>query len=165
MKTIRAIDLSLERFIRYGRFANMLSPGSTKIGDIPSEFFRDVLSMKLGSATVASLSTCRVSPRPPVIDVLEYHNHCGEAMIPLDGDVLVQVAPATPDSKIPYDDIEVFIVPKGTIVVFEYGVWHHAPFACEKTSVSILSILPERTYANDAVVISIPEEKRIAIEI
>ena len=50
------------------------------------------------------------------IDTYEYHNTCAEAMLPLDGDAYIHVAPAGPADHVPYDEVEVFRVPKGTMV-------------------------------------------------
>ena len=47
------------------------------------------------------------------IDTYEYHNTCAEAMLPLDGDAYIHVAPAGPADHVPYDEVEVFRVPKG----------------------------------------------------
>ena len=85
--------------------------------------------------------------------------------MPLDGDILMHVAPAVPDDQPPVDQIEVFHVPKGTMVVINPGVWHQAafPFNCE--SVNILCILPERTYAIDCHLRDLPEGKLVEIEL
>lgn len=42
------------------------------------------------------------------IDTYEYHNTCAEAMLPLDGDAYIHVAPAGPADHVPYDEVEVF---------------------------------------------------------
>ena len=163
MRTVSIQELTLERFHIYGSFANMLNPKSPKIGTPPIEFFRDMTLVNLGRHTQVSCSVCRVEPRPPVIDVSEFHNYCGEGMLPLDGDVLIHVAPATANSEIPLDQVEVFRVPQGTFVSIHPGVWHHAPFAVQNEAVNVLILLPERTYANDCVVYSIPEDQRMTI--
>lgn len=157
-------ELSLEAFAPYGTFANMINPDATKIGAEPIEFFRDMILLDLGAARCASFSICRVLPRPGAVDVTEYHSACGEVNLPLDGDVLIHVAPATPNGEVPLDRIEIFRVPKGTIVSLRPGVWHHAPFAVEAGAVNTLVVLPERTYANDCVVHEIPEQSRVAIK-
>ena len=163
MSTVSIQELTLERFQVYGSFANMLNPKSPKIGAPPIEFFRDMARVNLGRHTQVSCSICRVEPRPPVIDVSEFHSYCGEGMLPLDGDALIHVAPATASSEIPLDSVEVFRVPKGTLVAIHPGVWHHAPFAVQTEPVNVLILLPERTYANDCIVSPIPEDQRITI--
>ena len=153
--------LSLEAFAPYGTFANMINPSTVKIGKEPVEFFRDMVQQDLGGASIASFSVCRVLPRPAVIDVTEYHTANGEVNLPLDGDVLMHVGPATPNGIVPLKQIEVFRVPKGTIISLKPGVWHHAPFSVTDKPVNTLVVLPERAYANDCSVYEIPKKDRL----
>ena len=155
-------ELTLKDFQYYGSFANMLNPQTPKIGEKPIEFFRDMVLLELGTKTTASFSVCRVEKRPLVVDATEYHSHCGEIILPLDGDVLIHVGIATP-GKVNLDAIEIFRVPKGTVVSLRPGIWHHGPFAYNCDYVNTLIVLPERTYANDRVVYEIPEAERIEI--
>jgi len=164
MRKTRIQKLSYESFSRYGMFANMVNPQADKIGREPVEFFRDMVRLDLGTRTIASFSICRVTKRPAVVDVTEFHNHSGEAILPLDADILIHVAPATPAGKVPLDEIEVFHVPKGTLVSLYPGVWHHAPFAYNADVANVLIVLPERTYAIDCHVTEIPEKERVEIE-
>ena len=98
------------------------------------------------------------------IDTYEYHNTCAEAMLPLDGDAYIHVAPAGPADRIPYDAVEVFRVPKGTMVTLRPGVWHHGPFCVDTDSLQTLIILPERLYAYDCTVLTAPEADKLRIE-
>ena len=140
--------LSLDSFANYGTFRDMINPVTPAIGEKPVRFFRDMLQLELGMSTRASFSICNVEKRPLVVDTSEYHNYCGEGILPLDSDVLIHVAAATPD-ELDAETIEVFHVPMGTMVVLNIGVWHHAPFAYGADSAHVLIVLPERTYAKD----------------
>jgi ureidoglycolate lyase len=155
--------LSVEGFAKYGRYADMTAPSGPTIGEEPVVFYRDMAQCCLGTATAGSFSVCRVMKRPLVIDVSEYHDHCCETLLPLDGDILLHVAPACADKEFPADHAEIFLVPRGTLVVLRPGVWHHAPFAVGSDCVNCLVMLPERTYMNDCVVYPIPEERRIRV--
>jgi ureidoglycolate lyase len=75
----------------------------------------------------------------------------------------MHVAPAVPQKEFPFDQVEVFRVPRGTICCLRPGVWHHAPFALETDVVNCLIALPERTYMNDCTVFTFPEQERIKI--
>jgi len=164
MRTVKIEELSLEVFWPFGAYAHHLNPATEKLGARPVEFFRDMAQLDLGRATIASFSTCRVEKRKWVIDVTEYHTSSGEAILPLDNDVLIHVGPATPANSPALDKIRVFRVPRGTLVVLRPGVWHHAPFAVSDSPANVLIVLPERTYANDCVVVPLSEEERIRIE-
>ena len=153
--------LSTEDFGKYGTFANMLNPDAEKIGAEPIEFYRDMVRLDLGGRGIASFSICRVCKRAPVVDVTEFHNNCGEGILPLDADVLIHVGPATVPGEVPLDKIEIFHVPRGTLVSLNPGVWHHAPFAYNAEVANVLIVLPERTYAVDCHVTELGGADRI----
>jgi ureidoglycolate hydrolase len=164
MRKIGIRRLTTEAFARYGSFASILEPQGDKLGAPPVEFYRDMVQQSLGRATQVSYSACVVDARNPrIIDVAEYHDYCHETIICLDGDYLMHVAPACGKDEMPYDNIEVFLVPRGTVVNVRAGVWHAAgfPYKCDK--VHIMCALPERTYATDCHVLSFPEEHQIEV--
>jgi len=151
MMKVRPQDLTLERFRKYGEYANMTAPEGPHLGASPCSFYRDMCLLTLNQQQ-ASFSICQTSPRPPIITELEYHDHCGEGILPLDGDVFVQLAPATPHGKPDAPQVEVFRVPMGTMLSIRPGVWHGGPFVCGDETVNVLIVLPERTYANDCII-------------
>lgn len=166
MKKVSVKQLSADSFSIYGSYANLLNPDSKAfkfVGENVFEFYRDMVVSSLGPSNEAAFSTCRVFKRQQIIDTSEYHNFCGETIIPMDGDILMHVAPATGGDEVPVDMLEVFYIPKGTVVSIRPGVWHHAAFPAGCDSVNIVCILPERTYANDCHVVTIPEEQRIEV--
>ena len=163
-RKIKIESLGYEAFVPFGAYANLINPERDKLGDKPVEFFRDIAQLNTSSNNLLSYSTCRVEKRPYVIDVLEYHTKCAEGILPLDNDILVQVAPAThPDDEIPLNKLKVFYVPKGTVVIIKPGVWHWGPFTVNDNPANILINLPERTYANDCVVCNIDISAQIEI--
>lgn len=160
MAKLRIKEISLEAFRNYGTYGNMTAPTGPVFGAPPVEFYRDMVQLDLGGNTFASFSVCRVEKRPPVVDVSEYHSCCGEGILPLDGDVVMHVATATPNGT-PPAGIEIFRVPKGTFVALKPGVWHHGPFPVTNRPVNVLIVLPERAYANDCNVRDIPPAERV----
>lgn len=165
MRTTKVKELTLEAFLPYRTYSNLINPATEKIGAAPVEFFRDMIQQDLGISGTASYSTCRVEKREMVVDVTECHSSTAEGMMPIDNDVLIHVAPATPaDGSVPLDKVVVFRVPKGTMVVIRPGVWHHAPFTVNDSPANILIVLPERTYANECAVFPLEEKDRIRIE-
>ena len=163
MKKISLQKLTLDKFKIYGSFSNMINPKTPRLGPEPIEFYRDIELLNLGQTNTASFSVCRVTKRPFVIQKLEFHNNSEEGVLPLDGDVLIHVALATRNGEVPMDKIEVFLVPKGTLVTIRRGVWHHAPFAFDCDYVNVLIVLPERTYAKDCFVFLVPDNEKIEI--
>jgi len=168
MKEITCKKLKPESFARFGSFADMIrpeanTPASVTLCNPPIEFFRDMLQSGLGLDSVASFGVCRVGPRPQVIDASEYHDGACEALMPIDGDVVIAVAPAVAGSAFPGDAAGAYLVPKGTMVVLRPGVWHHGPFVVGTETVSCLVALPERLYARDCVEIKLSEAEKIKI--
>jgi len=165
MRTVKVEELSVEKFLLFGFYANHIDSSAEKLGAPPIEFFRDMVQLDLGSASIASFSTCRVEKRDFVIDASEYHSSLGEGLLPLDNDVLIHVGPATPvGSGVPLDKIRVFRVPKGTMIALRPGVWHHAPFTVNDEPANVLVVLPERAYANECEVVEFSAADRIRIE-
>jgi ureidoglycolate lyase len=166
MRTVKVERLTTDGFLAFGFYADILNAKSEKLGTPPIEFYRDQVQQDLGGATRVSFSNCRVEKRPLVIDVTEAHSVCGEGALPLDNDMLLHVAPASPPAAGPdLDKVRVFRVPAGTMVVLRPGVWHHAPFTPNQRPVNVLIALPERTYANDCHVVKLPKAQRIAIQL
>lgn len=149
----------MEGFAPFGSYAQMINPSATKFGAPPIEFFRDMVQLELGQGA-PSFSVCRVEPRPLLIDITEYHSHTGEGILPLDADVLLHFATATGNGVVP-EAFRVFRVPCGTFVAIRPGVWHHAPFALAERAANVLIVLPERTYANDCVVLRLEKPLEI----
>jgi len=164
MREVKVEQLTLEAYKPFGTYANLINPTDEKLGAAPVEFFRDQLQIEVDGNNSWSYSCCRVQKRENVIDILEFHTGCGEVVLPLDQDILLQVAPATAsENDIPLDKMRVFYVPKGTAITIKSGVWHWGPFATEDTPANILINLPERTYANDCVVKELAKEDHIKI--
>jgi ureidoglycolate lyase len=162
MKTIKIQKLAHETFEKYGIFKDMLHPEGEKVGNGPIEFFRDMVQVRSMQVNSASFSVCRVTKRELIVDVSEFHSFCSEGTLPLDGDIIIHVGPAAPGDEVPEDKIEAFLVPKGTFISLNPGVWHHAAFAYGADAVNVVIVLPERTYANDCKVVELKE--RIHIE-
>jgi len=165
MKKIKVQQLSVEKFHRYGTYAQMIGPKSDATGPKDAElvFFRDMVQQTLSDSP--SFSTLLVRPRPFVISVGEYHDFTCEVSMPLDNDALVWVAPAGATAEVPVDDIEVFFVPKGTLLCIRPGVWHHAAFTPDKRNLNVMIVLPERAYMTDCHVAEIPAKKQLEIKL
>ncbi|MCE5187895.1 MAG: ureidoglycolate lyase [Eubacteriales bacterium] len=163
MKKTGIRRLSKESFEKYGSYASILEPSGEAFGEEPVLFYRDMVQQSLGYATNASYSTCVVSQRPWVITNSEVHDFCHETILCLDGDYLMHVAPATSEKQIPADRIEVFLIPKGTLVNVKAGVWHQAGFPYQCDRVHILCVLPERTYQRDCYCFDLPKKDQIEV--
>lgn len=156
-------ELNVIEFSKYGNYTSVLNPDAVKFGSEPIEFYRDMIQLGLGQSTTVSFSLCRLLKREFIVEASEYHNYCGEMIIPVDGDILMHVGAASDSDKVPVEDIEIYRIPKGTVVCIRPGVWHQAAFAYNCDSVNILVALPERTYATDCHLIKLQPEEQIKI--
>lgn len=163
MKEIGIKKLTAQAFAPYGSFVNMLKPEGYYFGQESVMFYRDMIQQKLSVGAEVSFSVCALNDRDWVIEYIESHDHTSEAIMSLDGDYLMHVAPATASDEEAFDQIEVFHIPKGTMVVTRPGVWHHVGFPYKSDAIHILVSLPQRTYAIDCHVVVIPEEKQIKV--
>ena len=167
MSSLKIEELSPEAFRPFGAYVNMLDPDTEYLGEDPIRFYRDMAPMAIAHPrSLPTASICRVEKRPLVVDVSEYHTYTAEGNLPLDANCLIHVGPATPNGVCPLDKMRIFFVPKGTFVTINPGVWHHAPFVHDKhaKALNMLIVLPERTYANDCVVVEFGKKERIHIK-
>ena len=164
MRATKAKELTLENFERYGSFASMVEPRNLSVGPEIHAFFCDQLVYYMAPGLPVGLSTSHVRKRPVVVDRTEVHRNCGEVLLPLDGDIYIHVGPRSGLDEADFEKFEIFRVPQGTAVCLRPGTWHFAAFPCTAEAVSVLVMLPERTYANDCVVVDIPEEHQIRLE-
>ena len=158
MRTIKAKPITVENFAAYGSFFSILEPSGSCLGN----FYNDkVLLPVSGDMPVAFSPLVMDKPEKMIVSEVGYHNTTGEGILPLDDDVVMHVAPP---SKEPVPELtEAFIVPKGTIVKINTGVWHMGVLPIHQDQVHVLIVLPERIYKNDCTVVTYPEESQIEI--
>jgi ureidoglycolate hydrolase len=86
-----------------------------------------------------------LEPAEPRFDWAERHLATLEAIVPIDGDVIVYVAqagrPDEPGARPPLHEFRAFRLPRGTGVVLDRGVWHGAPLADGGPAKAIVLIL------------------------
>ena len=164
VKSIKIQKLGYENFNKYGTFHNMINPDTEILASGNVEFHRDITKVTLGMCTQPSFSVTHIKKRPMIVEKLEYHDRTGEAFMPLDGDIVIHLAPASKPADIPYNKLEAFLVPQGTLITINPGVWHQAPYAADQEEVNVLVVLPERTYANDCKLVILEEEKQLLLE-
>ncbi len=158
MRSIQAKKITAENFASYGMFTDILRPKGHSLGN----FYNDkVLLPVSGTMPIAFSSLVIDKQEKMIVKEAEYHNTTGEGILVLDDDVVMHVAPA---SKEPVPKLtEAFIVPKGTMVKINTGVWHMGVFPINEEKVHVLIVLPERIYKNDCTVVTYEEEDQMEI--
>ena len=162
MRTIKAVPITVENFRPYGSFSSMLNPvGNCFPGD--NTFYPDQVELNLTGGRPVTFSPLTVKkPERMIVSEAEYHNYTGEGVFVIDDDAIIHVAPPSNRVIVP-EKTEAFIVPKGTLVKLNTGVWHLAALPVHNELLHVMIILPERTYANDCIVCQYPEDRRVEI--
>jgi len=160
MRKIVARLITIEGFAPYGSYTNVLNPSGNHLGD----FYNDpVLLPVSGDMSIAFSPLVSRKPERIIVSEAEYHNTTGEGILLLDDDAVIHVAPPGKD---PVPELtEAFIVPKGTIVKLNVGVWHLAPIPVNNEIMHVMIVLPERVYANDCTVVQYALDDQIEIVI
>ena len=160
MKTIIAKPITVENFSCYGQFTDLLHPDGYSLGD----FFHDRVKMSVSGNHAVAFSPLVVHKADPmIVKQAEYHNTTQEGILCLDDDCVLHVAPP---SKEPIPEMtEAFIVPKGTLVCLNLGVWHLSAMPLHEETAHVLIVLPERIYLNDCIVVDYAEDQQVKIEI
>lgn len=153
MRKIQAQPLSVEAFAPYGYYCNITQPDGFRMGD----FYRDQIQMHVsGEHNIAFSPLVMHKAAPMLIKAVEYHNSTCEAIVSMDDDIVIHVAPASP-APVP-ELTEAFLVPKGTMVCLKLGTWHNGGYCLHHEQSHVLIILPERIYKNDCTVVDYPPE-------
>ena len=162
MITIKAVPITAENFRPYGSFASMLAPvGNCFPGD--ATFYPDQVELNVQGGKPITFSPLTVKkPERMIVTQAEYHNYTGEGVLVLDDDAVIHVAPPSNRTIVP-EKTEAFIVPRGTLVKLNTGVWHLAALPLHNELLHVMIILPERVYANDCIVCDYPADRQVEI--
>ena len=160
MRKIKAQKLTVENFHPYGDFVDLLNPSGFHLGD----FYRDQVMMILQGGMQMAFSPLVVhKPERMIVSQAEFHNTAQEAVLCLDDDTVMHVAPA---SKDPVPELtEAFIIPKGTLVRLHTGMWHLSLIPIHQETAHVLIVLPERIYNNDCMVVDYAPDQQMEIEL
>lgn len=157
---IKAQKLTAEAFAPFGAYTDLLHPAGYSLG----AFYADRLLMDVSGALPVAFSPLSVDkPERYVVTAAEYHNTTAEGILPLDADVVIHVAP--PSAEPVPELTQAFLVPRGTLVRLNVGVWHLCALPVDQPHVNILIVLPQRIYKNDCVVVQYAPEQHIEIEL
>jgi len=163
MKKIKAKKLTREAFAPFGEYYNMLDPKDYALCGALHAFFPD----RVTNSTVGAVGYSPIivkKPKKYIVDCQEYHTTTCEMILPLDDDMLLHVAEKSAGT-VNNATAKAFIVPKGTLIKLDAGVWHLAPLPVKEKEIHCMIILPECTYANDCTVVNLEEKDQFEIEL
>lgn len=154
MRKVIIEPLDREAFFDYGSWYDMLRPGGASV----EKFYHDKVIFPCSSGWPLT-GSCLVVEKPGkrVVSQAEYHDTTGECILPLDDDVVLPVAQAS-SGPVP-QATRAFLVPRGTMVQLNCGVWHQAPIPLNLDRAHVLILLPQRVYQRDCLVAEYPPEE------
>jgi len=162
MNTIKAVPITEENFKKYGTFSSFLENPECAPGEAIFHPNRVEICASTGMPLGFSMLTVKKAERM-IIDVAEYHNCAEEGVFMIDDDAIMHVAP--PSAQPMPEKVEAFIVPKGTMVRMNFGVWHYAPMPVHNDMLHIIIVLPKRLYANDCVICRYNDDQQMEIKL
>lgn len=151
MHTIQVKELTAKAFKRYGTFQDLLDEKALREASVFSAgFFPDLINLDFGSGTLPTVSVCHVKKEEKnIISFLETHQYTCEGLLPIDGDVIIYVG--LPERALTADNLEAFLVPKGTFVKLNPLITHGTQYPLHEQEAHILCLLPGRTFRNDVI--------------
>ena len=161
MRQIKIEKLTAEAFAPFGRFYNMDDPDGYALEGAIHKFYPD----RIRDAYTGHVGFSAIRVRKPekmIIDSVEYHTTTSEIILPLNGDMILHVAPASAGTPVTHLT-KAFLVPKGTMVQLNAAIWHLCPLPAEVDELHALIILPECTYANDCPVVQLAADQQFEI--
>lgn len=161
MKKIKVQPLTREEFAPFGQYYNMVEPDGYPLCGAIHKFYPDRITGDSEHRLGFSPLVVR-KPDSMVITQQEYHTNSWEMILPLDDDMIIHCAPAS-GGEVVTDYVKAFLVPKNTLVKLNTAIWHLAPLPANNDKVTLLIVLPERTYANDCVVVDLKEDEQFEL--
>lgn len=164
MKIIKVQKLNDETFKKYGVYQDLFNDAQMlkRTVGIPS-FHADVLSLDFGiCGNLPTVSVCHATKiERNIVKFLEYHHFTCEGLLPLDSDIIIFVGVPGLD-EISVNNLEAFLVPKGTFVKLNPCIIHGAQYVVGHEEAHVVCMLPGRTFKNDMSSRSLTEEVDMA---
>ena len=155
MRQIKAEKITVEGFAPFGSFCTMTEPTGYGLSGEVHTFYPDrVTGSVVGNI---AFSPIVVKKNDMIIKQVEYHTSSWEGVLPINDDMIIQVAPASGGTPVP-ELAKAFLVPKGTMVKINAAIWHFLPNPANEDTLYAMIVLPECTYARDCPVVDLKEE-------
>ncbi|MGI6089686.1 ureidoglycolate lyase [Bilifractor porci] len=162
MRKIKVEPLTREAFAPFGEYYAMNEPEGFSLNGEIHRFFPDRVTESYHNRLAFSPILVK-KPEKMLIKQLEYHTTTPEMILPLNGDMIIHVGPAS--NGIPVTGLtKAFLVKQWTLVKIKSAIWHLAPLPADVDELSAMIILPECTYINDCKVVDLKEEEQFLIE-
>jgi hypothetical protein len=143
---IRTVDLSEAALKGIGI---LLTPAKRVAPEPGAEhsYFDTVDDLQLGAPCSAGVVEGR--PRPKTLRRMERHLHTREALVALEGEAIVCLAPPQEPGAAGLEGIVALRVKSGQAFILEVGTWHGSPFPVGRKPARLLVIFRSGTGRSD----------------
>jgi len=155
---IRTVDLSEQALKGIGL---LLTPARRVAPEPGAEhsYFDTVDDLQLGAPCSSGVVECR--PRPKTLRRMERHLHTREALVVLEGEVIVCLTPPQEPRPAGLEGIVAVRVKSGQAFILETGAWHGIPFPVGRKPARLLVIFRSGTGRTDLEFHDLPQGRPI----
>jgi hypothetical protein len=143
---LRVVDLSMESLKGIG---HLLTPEQWKAPGKGMEYTYTDIDADLGLPPPCSAGVLESVPRPMVLGRMERHLRTREALIALDGEAVLCVAPPQEGANGGLSGITAVRIRAGQALILETGAWHWIPFPVGDSTARFLVIFRSGTGKDD----------------
>lgn len=143
---LRVVDLSMESLKGIG---HLLTPEQWELPDKGMEYTYTDIDADLGLPPPCSAGVLESVPRPMVLGRMERHLRTREALIALDGEAVLCVAPPQEGANGGLSGITAVRIRAGQALILETGAWHWIPFPVGDSTARFLVIFRSGTGKDD----------------
>lgn len=159
-ETVQAVQVSPARFSRFGRVVSRAGH-TPAFASTEFDFYHALVTADFGGNVALSMVDSRDTSK--VADTFERHFKTPELMVPMDNDIVIVVGEKSKKGLPGIGHYEAFVVPQGSAVLIDAGVWHFAPFPVRDSS-RILIGFREGTPDSDVEILKTSEELGLVLE-
>jgi len=143
---LRVVDLSMESLKGIG---HLLTPEQWDVPGKGMEYTYTDIDADLGLPPPCSAGVLESVPRPKVLGRMERHLRTREALIALDGEAVLCVAPPQESVHGELSGITAVRICAGQALILEVGAWHWIPFPVGTSTARFLVIFKSGTGKDD----------------
>jgi hypothetical protein len=143
---LRVVDLSKESLKGIG---HLLTPGRWVAPEKGMEYSYTDIEADLGLLQPCSAGALESVPRPMVLGRMERHKLTREALIALDGEAVLCIAPPQESVNGEISGITAVKIRAGQALILETGAWHWIPFPVGNGTARFLVIFHSGTGKDD----------------
>ena len=128
---------------------HMLTPERWDVPEKGSEYTYADIDLDLGLVPPCSAGALESVPRPMILTRMERHLRTREALVALEGDAVVCVAPPQESMNSGLTGITAVRIHAGQALILETGAWHWIPFPVSDRTARFLVIFHSGTGRDD----------------